>query len=110
MATPAPVLMRSEPVRSLRLVKAMVRAEERATSSIPRKAALLAATAILGLGMLLLLVARGNEGTSPDQAWFWTPEWLAGEMEAESDIIAGRTTRQDSDEEFEQALLARTKP
>ncbi|MFD8668991.1 AbrB/MazE/SpoVT family DNA-binding domain-containing protein [Streptomyces microflavus] len=31
-----------------------------------------------------------------DQAWFWTPEWQAGEREAESDIAAGRTTRHES--------------
>jgi antitoxin PrlF len=27
-----------------------------------------------------------------DQAWFWTPEWQAGEREASEDIAAGRTT------------------
>jgi AbrB family looped-hinge helix DNA binding protein len=25
------------------------------------------------------------------QAWFWTPEWQAGEREASADIAAGRT-------------------
>ncbi|HEV8574232.1 MAG TPA: AbrB/MazE/SpoVT family DNA-binding domain-containing protein [Dehalococcoidia bacterium] len=25
-----------------------------------------------------------------DQAWFWTPEWQAGEREADEDIKAGR--------------------
>jgi antitoxin MazE len=25
-----------------------------------------------------------------DQAWFWTPEWQAGEREAEEDLRAGR--------------------
>lgn len=36
----------------------------------------------------------------PDQAWFWTPEWLAGEIEASEDIAAGRFTRFMSTEEF----------
>jgi AbrB family looped-hinge helix DNA binding protein len=27
-----------------------------------------------------------------DQAWFWTPEWQAGEREAEEDIKAGRVS------------------
>ena len=27
-----------------------------------------------------------------DQAWFWTPEWQAGEREVEEDLRAGRTT------------------
>ena len=26
----------------------------------------------------------------PDQAWFWTPKWQAGEREADEDIAAGR--------------------
>jgi len=29
----------------------------------------------------------------PAQAWFWTPEWQAGEREAETDIQEGRITR-----------------
>jgi hypothetical protein len=36
----------------------------------------------------------------PDQAWFWTHEWLAGELEALEDIQAGRIYSQESDEEF----------
>lgn len=35
-----------------------------------------------------------------DQEWFWTPEWQAGEAEADADIAAGRTTFYASDEEF----------
>ncbi len=27
-----------------------------------------------------------------DQAWFWSPEWQAGEREAEEDIRAGRVS------------------
>jgi antitoxin PrlF len=29
----------------------------------------------------------------PSQAWFWTPEWQAGEREADKDIATGRTVR-----------------
>jgi hypothetical protein len=36
----------------------------------------------------------------PDQAWFWTPEWQAGEEEASEDIAAGRVKRYYSSEEF----------
>jgi len=25
-----------------------------------------------------------------DQAWFWTPEWQAGEKKADADLAAGR--------------------
>lgn len=35
-----------------------------------------------------------------DQAWFWTPEWQAGEREASEDIAAGRTTRHSNEDEF----------
>lgn len=35
-----------------------------------------------------------------DQAWFWTPEWQAGEREADEDIRAGRTTRYENADAF----------
>ncbi|WP_433510142.1 AbrB/MazE/SpoVT family DNA-binding domain-containing protein [Nonomuraea sp. CA-143628] len=35
---------------------------------------------------------RGFVSIPADQAWFWTPEWQAGEGQATADIIAGRTT------------------
>ena len=44
------------------------------------------------------------------QAWFWTPEWQAGEREAEADMAAGRSDRYESDEEFIAALRARMTP
>jgi len=44
------------------------------------------------------------------QAWFWTPEWQAGERQADEDIAAGRVDRYESDEEFLAALEARMKP
>jgi hypothetical protein len=41
-------------------------------------------------------------GTSqdPEQAWFWTAEWQAGEREASEDIAAGRVEGFDSAEDF----------
>jgi hypothetical protein len=42
----------------------------------------------------------------PDQAWFWTEEWQAGEREADADIAAGRVTRFHSDEDFLRSLGA----
>jgi hypothetical protein len=35
-----------------------------------------------------------------DQAWFWTPEWQAGEREADADIAAGRSQVFTDDDEF----------
>lgn len=41
---------------------------------------------------------------APDQAWYWTPRWQAGEAEADADLAAGRRTYYDSDEVFLAAL------
>jgi hypothetical protein len=53
--------------------------------------------------MAFLILGEHN----PDQAWFWTPEWQAGERQADEDIVAGRLTRYGSDEEFLTALRSR---
>ena len=46
------------------------------------------------------LIATGHAarraGRAADQAWFWTPEWQAGEREASEQIAAGATTSYDS--------------
>ena len=39
---------------------------------------------------------RGYVSIPTDQAWFFTPEWLAGEREADEDIAAGRGTVHES--------------
>jgi AbrB family looped-hinge helix DNA binding protein len=39
---------------------------------------------------------RGFVSIPTDQAWFFTPEWLAGEQEAEAEIAAGNGTAHDS--------------
>lgn len=45
---------------------------------------------------------------APDQAWYWTAEWQAGEADADADadLAAGRSTRDDSDAQFFAALDA----
>jgi hypothetical protein len=63
-------------------------------------------TAVEGAGVLLRGIIKGP--IDPDQAWFWTPEWQAGEREADADVAAGRATRYHSDEEFLAALDERS--
>ena len=46
----------------------------------------------------------------PDQAWFWTPEWLEGEREVDAEIAAGGGERFGSDEEFLAAMDRDLKP
>jgi len=41
---------------------------------------------------------RGYVSIPTDQAWFFTPEWLAGDREADEDIAAGRGTPHESAE------------
>lgn len=33
---------------------------------------------------------QASERRDPDQAWYWTPEWQAGEREVDEDIASGR--------------------
>ena len=63
-------------------------------------------TAVEGAAVLLRGIIKGP--IDPDQAWFWTPEWQAGEREADAHIAAGRGTRYHSDEEFLAALDERS--
>jgi len=46
------------------------------------------------------ITVRGYVSIPTDQAWFFTPEWLAGEREADEDIAAGRGTVHESAEEM----------
>jgi AbrB family looped-hinge helix DNA binding protein len=43
---------------------------------------------------------RGYISIPTDQAWFFTPEWLAGEREADEDIAARRGTVHESAEDM----------
>jgi hypothetical protein len=49
-------------------------------------------------------VVMGAADAAPEQAWFWTTAWQAGEWEAAADLEAGRTERFDSSEAFLEAL------
>ncbi len=42
------------------------------------------------------ITVRGYVSVPTDQAWFFTPQWLAGEREADEDIAAGRGTVHES--------------
>ena len=111
MAMPAPPRMPPMPnLRpQLRLAQATARQAARAAPAV-RKALWAVVVATLGVVIVLALLAGDREETDPDQAWFWTPEWQAGELEADQDIAAGRTTHYDSDEAWEASLRARLKP
>ncbi|MFN0093813.1 MAG: AbrB/MazE/SpoVT family DNA-binding domain-containing protein [Dehalococcoidia bacterium] len=56
-------------------------------------------------GVLLRPVER-----DPDQWWFWTEEWQAGERAADEDLKAGRFRRHMSSEDFIRSLESRLKP
>jgi hypothetical protein len=51
-----------------------------------------------GTADLLQRVVRRE--IDPDQAWYWTHAWQAGEREADADLAAGRVRRFDGDEAF----------
>ncbi len=59
---------------------------------------------IAGLRRLAMIIMAD---INPDQAWFWTEEWQAGEREIDARIAAGRTIRHASTEEFLSSLEAR---
>jgi AbrB family looped-hinge helix DNA binding protein len=46
------------------------------------------------------ITIRGYVSIPTDQAWFFTPEWLAGEREADEEIAAGSGTVHESAEEM----------
>lgn len=45
----------------------------------------------------------------PDQRWFWTRDWITGEIEGDWDYAEGRFTRYYSNEEFLASLRERIK-
>lgn len=56
------------------------------------------------------ILLRPQKVIDATQAWFWTPEWQAGEREADDDLAAGRVETVGSSEELLDALRARAKP
>lgn len=51
-------------------------------------------------GAIRLLRSIKGRSIDPDQAWFWTPEWLEGEREADAQVAAGDGQVFESDEAF----------
>lgn len=47
-----------------------------------------------------VMVKYFSDDPAADQSWFWDPEWLAGEREADSEIASGKLTGVMSTEEF----------
>jgi antitoxin PrlF len=56
------------------------------------------------------ILLRPQKVIDATQAWFWNPEWQAGERDADADLAAGRVEAFDSGEDFLDALSARAKP
>ena len=55
------------------------------------------------------ILLRPQKLIDATQAWFWSPEWQAGEREADADRAADKVESFASDEEFIGALRARAK-
>ena len=55
------------------------------------------------------ILLRPQKLIDATQAWFWSPEWQAGEREADADRSAGRIESFGSADEFLGALGARAK-
>jgi bifunctional DNA-binding transcriptional regulator/antitoxin component of YhaV-PrlF toxin-antitoxin module len=56
------------------------------------------------------VLLRPVEERDPDQWWFWTEEWQAGEREVDAERDAGLGTLYLDDDEFIRSLEARLKP
>jgi len=52
------------------------------------------------------ILLRPQKVIDASQAWFWTPEWQAGEREADADLEAGRVETFASGDELIGALRA----
>jgi antitoxin PrlF len=50
------------------------------------------------------ILLRPQKVIDATQAWYWTPEWQAGEREADADLAAGRGETFESGEAFLDAL------
>jgi len=56
------------------------------------------------------ILLRPQKLIDASQAWFWTPEWQAGEREADADLAAGRGEVFQSEETFLGDLEAMANP
>lgn len=55
------------------------------------------------------ILLRPQKIIDATQAWYWTPEWQAGEREADADLAAGRVETFASGEDLIRALKRRSK-
>jgi len=55
------------------------------------------------------ILLRPQKVIDATQAWFWTPEWQAGERQADADLAAGRGETFNSGDELLDAMRARAK-
>ena len=55
------------------------------------------------------ILLRPQKVIDSTQAWFWSPDWQAGEREADADRDAGQVESFDSGQELLAALNARSK-
>jgi hypothetical protein len=60
--------------------------------------------AVDGAAVILRSLARGR--IDPEQAWFWTSDWLTGELEAEREANSDPGVVYDNADDFKAALRA----
>jgi len=56
------------------------------------------------------ILLRPQKVIDASQAWYWTPEWQAGEREADAQLAAGEGETFESGEEFLETLQGLAKP
>ncbi len=57
-------------------------------------------------GAAVLLRSLSDGRIDPDQAWFWTPDWLAGELEADREARSSAGEVYKDADAFKAALRA----
>jgi hypothetical protein len=57
-------------------------------------------------GAAVLLRSLSSGRIDPDQAWFWTSEWLSGELEADREASAGPGAVYEDADAFKATLQA----
>ena len=62
--------------------------------------------AIVGEHLTVTIRPIAPQGSDPSQAWFWAPEWQAGERAVDEEIAAGKVRRFDDLESFISDLTA----
>lgn len=57
-------------------------------------------------GAAVLLRSLSNSRIDPEQAWFWTPDWLSGELEADREAATDPGDVYEDADAFKAALRA----